>query len=303
MTTHYLLQFQPPGFGHKVINTSLGRIVYYTQTHAPWETGVEEELPPLLFLHNFGGGASAYEWSKVYPAFAHSYRILAPDLIGWGESAHPVRDYQIQDYLSTIAEFITQTCNQPVTVVASSFTGALTIRLAINQPELFHRLFLVSPSGFDDFGQSAGRRLPLPLVNLPILENLIYVLGAENELAVRNFLQSFLFAKPERVSEEMVEAYLTSAKQSNAKFAALAFLRGDLYFDLNLYIRRLNIPTVFFWGKEAQFTSIELGRRLAKLNPGAIGDFQAIANTGILPHLETPEIIIGLFQKYLLKGD
>ncbi|WP_414755768.1 alpha/beta fold hydrolase [Anabaena sp. CCY 9910] len=294
-----MLQFQPPGFGHKVIHTSLGAMVYYTQTAAPWWDDDSEDLPPLLFLHNFGGGASAYEWSKVYPAFASTHRILAPDLIGWGESAHPVRDYEIRDYLTAIAEFISQTCQQPVKVVASSLTAAFTIRLAITQPDLFDSLYLVCPSGFDDFGQGAGRRLPLPIINAPLLDNLIYALGAENEIAVRNFLQSFLFAQPQRVSQEMVDAYLYSAQQPNAKFAALSFLKGDLYFDLSLYIKQLITPTVIFWGEKAQFTRIELGQRLANLNPHVIRKFYAIAGTGILPHLEKPEIIIGLLQPYV----
>ncbi|BCL36661.1 alpha/beta fold hydrolase [Nostoc sp. MS1] len=293
-----MLQFQPPGFGHKVIHTSLGAMVYYTQTAAPW-LNADEDLPPLLFLHNFGGGASAYEWSKVYPAFAATHRILAPDLIGWGESAHPVRDYQIQDYLTAIAQFINQTCHQPVKVIASSLTSAITIRLAITQPNLFDSLYLVCPSGFDDFGQGAGRRLPLSVINTPLLDNLIYALGAENELAVRNFLQSFLFAQPQRISQEIVDAYLYSAQQPNAKFAALSFLKGDLYFDLSLYIQQLTTPTVFFWGEKAQFTSIKLGRRLASLNPGVIKKFYAIADTGVLPHLELPEVFIGLLQSYV----
>jgi pimeloyl-ACP methyl ester carboxylesterase len=294
-----MLKFQPPGFGHKVIHTSLGAMVYYTQTNAPWALTDTKNLPPLLFLHNFGGGASAYEWSKVYPAFAWNYQILAPDLIGWGESAHPVRDYQIKDYLSTIAEFIIQTCHQPVTVIASSLTAAFAIRLAITQPNLFQRLFLVCPSGFNDFGQGSGRRLPLSVINTPVLDDLIYHLGAENEIAVRNFLQSFLFAKPQRVSQEMVEAYLTSAQQPNAKFAALGFLRGDLYFDLSLYIQQLTIPTVILWGEKAQFTNIKTGRRLANLNTNTIEKFEAIADAGVLPHLEVPEIVIGLLQRYL----
>ncbi|QOV21371.1 alpha/beta fold hydrolase [Anabaenopsis elenkinii] len=293
-----MLQFQPPGFGEKVINTSLGAMVYYTQTTAPWLNADTEDLPTLLFLHNFGGGASAYEWSKVYPAFAATHRVLAPDLIGWGASAHPVRNYQISDYLTTINEFIRQTCRQPVTVVASSLTAAFTIRLAISHPDLFQSLFLVCPSGFDDFGQGSGRRLPLPIINSPLLDNLIYTLGAENEIAVRNFLQNFLFAKPERVSPEIVAAYLTSAQQPHAKFSALAFLRGDLYFDLSLYIQQLQIPTVMFWGEDAQFTDIQLGRRLASLNIAGIRDFYAIAQTGVLPHLETPEVFIGLLQPY-----
>ncbi len=80
-----MLQFQPSGFGQQQLETSLGSMIYYTQVAAPWSSG-PEQLPDLIFLHNFGGGASAYEWSKVYPAFASDRRVLAPDLIGWGES-------------------------------------------------------------------------------------------------------------------------------------------------------------------------------------------------------------------------
>ena len=288
-----MLKFQPPGFGKQAVETSLGSMVYYTPVPK------NEELPPLIFLHNFGGGASAYEWSKVYPAFTSNYRVLAPDLIGWGESAHPVRNYQIADYLQTIAEFIQKTCQTPVTVVASSLTAAFTIRLAIQQPDLFQKLLLVCPSGFDDFGQGAGRRLPLQLISTPLVDRLIYALGAENAVAVRNFLMQFLFALPERVSEEMVEAYLASAQQPNAEYAALAFLKGDLYFDLALYLPQLTIPTVMLWGEQAQFTSVNLGRRLAKLNPQAVQAFEAIADTGVLPHLEMPAVVIGLLYKML----
>ncbi|MBV8887382.1 MAG: alpha/beta hydrolase [Chroococcidiopsidaceae cyanobacterium CP_BM_RX_35] len=294
-----MLRFHPSGFGQQVIETSLGSMVYYTQMFAPWSISDTEGSTPLIFLHNFGGGASAYEWSKVYPAFASDYRILAPDLIGWGQSAHPVRDYQIADYLTTLAEFIQQRSHSPVTVIASSLTAALTIRLAIQQPDLFQALLLVCPSGFDDFGQGAGRRLPLQVISTPLLDRLIYALGAKNEVAVSNFLQQFLFAKPERVSQEMVEAYLASAQQPHAEYAALAFLRGDLYFDLALYMQQLTVPTVIFWGEQAQFTSVKLGKRLAQLNPQAIRDFQTIAQAGVLPHLEVPEVFIGLLQHYL----
>jgi pimeloyl-ACP methyl ester carboxylesterase len=301
-----MLQFQPPGFGQQVIETSLGSMVYYTAVEEPWLKQRQAELPPLIFLHGFGGGASAYEWSKVYPAFATTHRIFAPDLIGWGQSDHPVRDYQIADYLKTLTEFIEKIAISggeqsftPVKVVASLLTAAFTIRVAIERPELFQSLFLVCPSGFADFGQDAGRRLPLQVIGTPLLDKLIYTLGATNEVAVRSFLERFLFAKPQRLSEEIVEAYLASAQQPNAEYAALAFLRGDLYFDLALYIPQLTVPTFILWGEQAQFTSVNLGKRLAGLNPKAIREFQPIAGTGVLPHLEQPEVVIGLLQRYL----
>ena len=296
-----MLQFHPPGFGQKIVNTSLGSMVYYTPVAPPWTvaTPKEEELPTLVFLHNFGGGASAYEWSKVYPAFATTHRIIAPDLIGWGQSAHPIRDYQVSDYLTTLTEFLLEVADSPVMVVASSLTGGIVVRLAIERPELFKALFLVCPSGFDDFGQGAGRRLPINIVRTPFLSSLIYSLGATNEVAVRNFLEQFLFAKRDRITEEMVAAYLASAQQPNGEYAALSFLRGDLYFDLPLYIDQLTVPTVIFWGEEAQFTRVDLGRRLARLNLQAVQGFEVIAETGVLPHLEQPAVVIGLLERYM----
>lgn len=293
-----MLQFHPPGIGQQVINTALGRLVYYLAVSEPWLLP-SSDTQPLLFLHNFGGGASAYEWSKVYPAFLDDYQVIAPDLIGWGESAHPVRDYRVEDYLAILTELIEQTCNQPAIVVASSLTGAIAIRLAIQRPELFKALFLVCPSGFADFGQDAGRRLPLQVIGTPLLDQFIYSLGAMNELAVRNFLERFLFADPDRVSPEMVQAYLESASQPNAQYAALAFLRGDLYFDLAHYIGQLIVPTAIVWGEEAQFTSADLGQRLASLNPKTIQLFVRLAETGVLPHLEHPAMVIALLQEFL----
>lgn len=292
-----MLQFHPPGIGQRVINTSLGRLVYYSPIGKPWSLP-SANAQPLLFLHSFGGGASAYEWSKVYPAFLDNYQVIAPDLIGWGESDHPVRDYRVEDYLTILTEVIEQTCSQPAIVVASSLTGAITIRLAIQRPELFRALFLVCPSGFADFGQDAGRRLPLQLIGTPLLDQFIYNLGAMNELAVRNFLKRFLFADPDRVSPEMVQAYLESASQPNAQYAALAFLRGDLYFDLSSYIRQLTAPTAIVWGEEAQFTNADLGQRLASLNQKAIKLFVRLAEAGVLAHLEHPATMIGLLQEF-----
>lgn len=293
-----MLQFHPPGMGQQVVGTSLGAMVYYTPVGYPWSSA-SPAASPLLFLHSFGGGASAYEWSKVYPAFLDSHRVLVPDLLGWGQSDHPVRDYQVMDYLTTLTEFIQQTCTAPVTIVASSLTGAIALRLAIQQPTLIKALFLLCPSGFADFGQDAGRRLPLQVINTPLLDQLIYTLGATTDVSVRNFLERFLFAQPDRVSQEMVAAYLESARQPNAQYAALAFLRGDLYFDLARYLPQLTTPTVMLWGEAAQFTSADLGQRLASLNPSAVKAFVRVAEAGVLAHLEQPAVVTGLLQRFL----
>lgn len=292
-----MVQFQPPGFGQKNIQTSLGEIAYYTPVSEPWT--IEESRPPIVFLHSFGGGSSAYEWSKVYAAFANTHHVIAPDLIGWGNSAHPMRDYRIEDYLTTIAELIQQVSSSPVAVVASSLTGAIAVRLAVQNPALFQSLYLVCPSGFDDFGQGAGRRIPLQIINMPVLDRLIYAIGATNEIAVRNFLEQFLFSDRSRITDEMVAAYLESAQQPNAEYSALAFLRGDLYFDLSLYLTQLTVPTSILWGESAQFTNVALGRRLAGLNPQAVRGFEVLPQSGVLAHLEQPGVVTGLLGSWL----
>ncbi len=292
--------FQPPGFDQRSVITSLGRMVYYTATGTPWdEDTASQEKETLVFLHGFGGGSSAYEWSKVYPAFATEYRIIAPDLLGWGRSEHPERNYRIQDYLTTLKEFLQQTCQGAVTVIASSLTAALTIRLAISHPELFKSLILTTPAGISDFGQDYSKNTFAQIVSIPVIDRLLYTTAIATSGGIRNFLEERQFAQASRVYEEIVEAYLSSALQPNAEYAALSFVRGDLCFDLSLYISDLTIPTAIIWGQKSKFTGPEIGQRLAEMNPVAIRFFQQLPDVGLTPQLEQPAVTIGLIRKFL----
>jgi pimeloyl-ACP methyl ester carboxylesterase len=277
-------------------------MVYYTNTGELWpspESSSPENSPTLVFLHGFGGGSSAYEWSKVYPAFAAQYRILAPDLLGWGRSEHPARSYQIDDYVSTIIEFIEQTCSAPVPVIASSLTAAFTIRCAIARPELFKSLILTTPAGLSDFGENYTRSFFAQLVSIPLLDRFIYSTGVATETGIRTFLEQRQFASPARVYQEIVDAYLASAGQPNAEYAALSFVRGDLCFDLSLYVTQLTVPTAIVWGQKSQFTGPEIGQRLAALNPQVIRYFQTLDDVGLTPQLELPGVTIGLIERFL----
>jgi pimeloyl-ACP methyl ester carboxylesterase len=293
---------EPIGVERNSVVTSLGTMVYYSPTQGPWHSERGDRstlLPTLVFLHGFGGGSSAYEWSKVYPAFAWDYRVLAPDLLGWGRSDRPPRNYRAEDYIKTIIEFIEKTCFAPTTVIASSLTAALTIRAAIERPDLFESLILTAPSGLSDFGEEYGRNWFTQLVKMPVVDRVLYNAGVANASAIRIFLEERQFAVPERIYSEMVDAYLRSAQQPNAEYAALSFVRGDLSFDLSLYIPQLSTPTAAIWGRESAFTSPQLGKRLAALNPDAIQAFVELKDVGLTPHLELPGVTIGLIRKFL----
>ena len=293
--------FLPPGFGQRSLVTSLGRMVYYTADGTPWsdaETSNSRDQT-LVFLHAFGGGSSAYEWSKVYPAFATEYRILAPDLIGWGRSEHPERKYQIEDYITTIIELIEKTCDGPTSVIASGLTAAFTIRAAIARPDLFKSLILVTPAGLAEFGENYRQSLSAQIINIPILDRLLYSTGVSTSFGIRSYLEQRQFARPERVYPEIVEAYLQSAQQPNAEYAALSFVRGDLCFDLSQYITQLTVPTAIVWGQSSEFTGPEVGRRLAEMNREAVRIFQQLDDVGFTPQLELPAVTIGLIRKFL----
>jgi pimeloyl-ACP methyl ester carboxylesterase len=292
--------FIPRGFGERSIATKLGKMVYYTAQGEPWDGDPSKET--LVFLHGFGGGSSAYEWSKVYPALAAEYRVLAPDLIGWGRSDRPARSYQAEDYIGIIIEFLEQTCQPPTTVIASALTAAFTIRAANEYPDLFKSLIVTNAAGLAEFGKDyrrSGFAQFAQSINIPFLNHLLYGTGVANSFGIRSFLEQRQFADSAKVYPEIVEAYLQSAQQENAEYAALSFVRGDLCFDLSQYITQLSVPTAMIWGKGSEFTSPNMGRQLAEMNPQAIRQFYYLDDVGFTPQLEQPAVTIGLIRKLL----
>ncbi len=288
---------QIPYVDQKSAMTRLGQMVYYIPALPEYpESRPLSERETLLFLHGFGGGSSAYEWSKVFPAFAEEYRVLAPDLIGWGASTHLERNYTIDDYLNSLSDFIRATCDEPVTVVASALTAAFVIRIAIAQPALFKSLILMTPAGLSDFGNDYTRSPFAQIVSTPVLDKLLYSGAIATAFGIRSFLENRQFADPNRISDDIVEAYLRSAQKPHAEYTALSFVRGDLCFDLADYIGQLTTPAALLWGESASFTGPELGRRLAQQNTTAIKLFEVIKSTGLTPQLELPAVTISMIQ-------
>ncbi|MGF1461230.1 MAG: alpha/beta fold hydrolase [Leptolyngbyaceae cyanobacterium] len=293
-----MLKFQPAGFEQKVTETALGIMAYYTQAmDGPWQ--LRPEQGTVIFLHSLGGGSSAYEWSKVYGAMANDYRVIAPDLVGWGQSAHPQRSYCTEDYCEMVAHLIEHIAGAPAIVAATSLTAGVVVRLAIKRPDLFGALFLVSPSGNDDFGVGYPFSLPAILAGTPVVDRLIYQFGAANEIAVTQFLTNFLFAHPERLTSEIVQAYTTCTQQPNAEYSALASLKGDICFDLTRYIGQLIAPTTMVVGESAWFNRPDKTKRLAAMNRKAVRTVHVVPDVGVLPHIEAPAVSIGLLRAFL----
>ncbi|MBW4462819.1 MAG: alpha/beta hydrolase [Nodosilinea sp. WJT8-NPBG4] len=294
-----MLNFQPLGFIQQALATDLGVMAYYTPGGWPWQADSDATRPPLVFLHSLGGGSSAFEWSKVYAAFGATHRVIAPDLIGWGQSTHPPRTYSTEDYFYMLTHLLESVAEPPALVAATSLAAGVVIRLAGLRPDLFKGLFLVSPSGNSDFGRDYKASLPALLASTPGVDRVLYQVGAANELAVRSFLSTFLFADSRRITPETVQAYLTCTQQPNAEYSALASLNGAVSFDLSRYIHQLQTPTTFVLGSGSRFTAPATVKRLASLNPKAVQQVIELPDSGVLPHIEHPAVVVGLLKQFL----
>lgn len=290
--------FVAPGFEQRSVVTDLGTIAYAAPQPEFWPVAANPQ-EMLVFIHGFGAGSSSYEWSKVYPAFATDCRIIAPDLPGWGSSDHPKRDYQIDDYRDAIAQLLQNLVPQGAVIIASSLTAAIMVQVAVEYPEQIKGMILVAPSGLSDFGQDFRQGVLPQVLRMPVLDQLLYRNAIATSAGIQTFLAERQFANADLLAPEMVFAYLASASQPNAEYAALSFVRGDLCFDLAEWMPRLTVPSIVLWGRQSQFTEVELGQRLAALNPNVVKQFQIIEDVGLTPQLERPEIMVPLIREAL----
>ncbi|NGN67621.1 alpha/beta hydrolase [Streptomyces sp. A7024] len=103
------------------------------------------EGPPLLLLH--GIADSSGTWSQVMPALAEHYTVIAPDLLGHGESARPRADYAIAAYACGMRDLLTVLGVDRVSVVGHSLGGGVAMQFGYQFPERCERLVLVSSAG------------------------------------------------------------------------------------------------------------------------------------------------------------
>ena len=247
----------PAIFRTKAVYTSLGQVVYH-------ESG---SGPTLLFIHGLCPGASSYEWSKVYPQFTASHRVLAPDLIGFGESARPDANLTAADYARSLAEFIRGTCDEPVTLVASGFGASLSVLLASQHPEAVKKLCLWMPGGLVDLGKvSMGKRLAS---TVPLVHRFVYRNHESSRTAVRGWMAAHGFADASRITDETVEVYATCAQQYGAEHAIRNLYAGRLNVDLEQRLPMVTQPVTLLWPEQSgQKGGSELPARLQSLVAG-----------------------------------
>ncbi|NNL58354.1 MAG: alpha/beta hydrolase, partial [Nitrosopumilus sp.] len=98
----------------------------------------------LVLVH--GLGASAERWEKVIPIFAKHYRVLVPDLIGFGYSDKPLVDYTPEYFSDFLSKFFSLTNTKNASVIGSSLGGQVCAEFTLSHPEKVEKLILTSPA-------------------------------------------------------------------------------------------------------------------------------------------------------------
>src|SRR5881227_279318 len=101
--------------------------------------------PVIVLVHGITG--SSLTWADVIEPLAEHYTVVAPDLLGHGESAKPRGDYSLGAYASGIRDLLGALGHDRGTVVGHSLGGGVAMQFAYQFPERCERLVLVSSGG------------------------------------------------------------------------------------------------------------------------------------------------------------
>ncbi len=104
---------------------------------------------PVILIHGSGPGVTGYaNWRLTIPALAEKYRVLAPDMAGFGYTERkPDTTYNLEFWMAHLCGFMDALKIERARFVGNSFGGALTLAFATRYPERVDRLVLMGSVG------------------------------------------------------------------------------------------------------------------------------------------------------------
>ena len=143
---------------------------------------------PLLLIHGMAG--SSETWRAVIPQLSRKYRVVAPDLLGHGQSAKPRGDYSLGAFAVWLRDLLDELGISRATIVGQSLGGGVAMQFVYQHPDYCQRLILISSGGL---GPDVG--WTLRLLSAPGAELILPVIAPRPVLTVGNKLRSW-FGRP-----------------------------------------------------------------------------------------------------------
>jgi pimeloyl-ACP methyl ester carboxylesterase len=255
------------------------------------------EGPPLLLLHALG--ESALDWQWVLPALAHTNRVYAVDLPGFGYSSKPPVEYSPAFFERFVGRYLDALGLEQAALVGNSLGGLIALRLALSEPARVTALGLIDSAGL---GREVTYALRLP--TLPGYGEIAVAwgktpLGAAQRVWLRVPL---LFARPERVPTEWITEQTRIAQLPGFTEAMVAALRAQVDLEgqreiLVDQLSNLEMPTLIIWGKRDRVFPYSQGQRAVSLLQQ--GSLELIPDCGHLPHIEQPDRFVAILNQFL----
>ena len=251
----------------------------------------------ILLIHGLAG--SSKTWDRVLDDLAEQYDVIAPDLLGHGESAKPRGDYSLGAFASGLRDFLTVLNVERVTVVGHSFGGGVAMQLAYQHPQFIDRLVLVGSGGL-------GREVS-PLLRLLALPGAEYLMpiGIPRPIVDRASDVGRFLGRRNIRSERLGEfwrAYSSLAGAENRR-AFVKTMRGviepggqtvDARDRLYLAAR---VPIMIVWGDRDGVIPVKHAYEAHELIENS--RLEILEGVGHFPHVEAPETFAASLRDFM----
>ena len=254
--------------------------------------------PALLLLH--GLGCDHTTWAPVIDSLARRYTVIAPDLLGHGQSDKPRADYSVGGYANGMRDLLTVLGIDRVTVVGHSFGGGVAMQFAYQFPERTERLILVGSGGLGPEVSPAIRAITTP--------GFQQAMGVLTLPGVRHAGRAGLRAlaatgiRATRDLAEVAEIY-DSFKDPRTRAAirhvvrAVVDWRGQIVTMSDRAYLTEAMPMCVVWGRNDLVIPVRHANHAATLAPTA--RVEIIPNAGHFPHKDHPQRFVKIVNDFI----
>ncbi len=240
----------------------------------------------VLFFH--GWAMDGNSWLPLVKQFPREgWRLVMPDLRGFGRSGKPTHGYHIDDYMRDAIRLIRELGVRQVNVVGHSFGGTGALYLAARVPHLVRRLVVL-----DTIPGAANPHIS-PLIARQFSRVRVLVQRTTSEqlatLLMRIWRQSFVKGPTDEIT-----ALQRTAVEEAQPHAILATLNTILTTDIGAWLNRVRVPTLVVQGSE---DPVLHGGSDGLLNLKA--ERLVVPGVGHYPQLEVPDMLFNYLLSFL----
>lgn len=251
----------------------------------------------LLLIHGMAG--SSETWRAVIPQLSKNYRVVAPDLLGHGQSAKPRGDYSLGAFAVWLRDFLDELGISRATIVGQSLGGGVAMQFVYQHPDYCQRLILISSGGL---GPDVG--WTLRLLSAPGAELILPVIAPRPVLTVGNKLRTWFGAAGIQSPRgaELWNAYssLSDAETRQAFLRTLRSVvdyRGQAVSALNRLHMAAELPTMAIWGDQDRIIPVDHAYAAQAARPES--RLEVLEGVGHFPHVERPSEVVDLIEDFI----